>query len=214
MSLSYPFDFHSTMTYQNTNYTFPHDTGLSTSKDVLTEWFFDLKYIIPSYMKYGNTNFKGNINDIINILKNDNYFALLGATFMRLKSLEEQLDNMFDKLIAWKKTQIKPHAKYQKEIDMYINDETYNKVLLELHVIINYIQIMIINIIDYTVKNNKVPAFLHTKKTDALMDMLENYVTITTINIIAGNVIYLIKTIPLLTTIYDYLIKNYTINHT
>lgn len=214
MSLLYPPDFHSTITYQNANYAFPHDTGLSISYTALKEWFFNLKYVIPPYIKYGNPDFKGNINDIIKVLSNDNYFSLLGATFMRLKSLEEQLDNMFNKLIEWKKTQIKPHAKYQKEIDNYININTYNELLLKVHVIINYIQIMIINVIDYTVIHGKTPSFLHTKKTDKLMSMLEAYINITTINITAGNVIYLIKTIALLNKIYDYLVKHYTIKHT
>lgn len=211
MNLLYPKDFHSTQTYQNANFTFPHDTGLSMSFAALKKHFYDIKYIIPAYITYGNPTFNGNMNDIIKILKDDDNFSILGTTFMRLKSLEEQLDTMFNNALEWKKKQTKPHTKYQQDIDKYITKDYYDHTVLAVNVIINYIQIMIINIIDYTATRNKTPPFLHNKKTETLIDMLKTFVNITTINVTAGITVYLIKVIPLLLNIYDYLLKNYNI---
>jgi hypothetical protein len=211
MNLIYPKDFHSTQTYQNANFSFPHDTGLSLSYDSLKKYFYNTKYLIPAYITYGNNNFKGNYGDIIKILQEDDNFAVLGTTFMRLKSLEEQLDNMFMLALEWKKKQIKPHTKFQSLIDKYITTDYYNQMLLTIGVVINYIQIMIINIIDYTVINHKTPSFLHGKRTQKLIDFLRTFVNITTINVTAGIVVYLIKIIPLIIIIYDYIAKNYNI---
>lgn len=211
MNLIYPKDFHSTQTYQNANFSFPHDTGLSLSYDALKRHFYNTKYIIPAYIIYGNKTFHGNVGDTIKILQEDDNFSILGTTFMRLKSLEEQLDNLFMVALEWKKKQTKPHTKFQSLIDKYINKEYYDQMLLTIHVVINYIQIMIINIIDYTTNNNKTPLFLHKKKTQKFIDLLKTFVDITTINVTAGIVVYLIKIIPLVIIIYDYISKNYNI---
>lgn len=211
MNLSYPVDFHSTLTYQNANFTFPHDTGLSMSYNLLKDWFFHEKYIVPSYIKYGNPK-AVNVQEIIDILKNDKHVAILGTSFMRLKSLEEQLDTIYDKLIEWKGKQIKPHSKFQQEIDKYINLTTYNQLLPKINIVINYVQIIIINVINYVGIHGKIPTYLHNNKTITLINLLNDFVNITTINIIAGNVIYLIRTIPILNKIYDYLIKHYKLH--
>jgi hypothetical protein len=209
IQLIYPKDFTSTQTYQNSNYAFPHTNGLSLNYEELINWFISDYYVLNDYITYGNGY--SNINYIKNQLSKNDNFTILGATFMRLKTFEEFLyNNMFITAIDWKNTH--KHSKFQKEIDMYITDYYNNELKIIINTTLNYIQIMIINIINFYIKNNNFPVWLNNDITNNLIELLQKYLNLTTINIPVGNVIYLIKSIPLLILIYNILNSNYIIN--
>ncbi len=79
-------DFTSTLTFQNSNYTFPHDAILNVNASYLKTWLFREDYILPDYIRY----LKGPLS-LIHILKTDPNFIIVGVAFMRLKGLEEYL---------------------------------------------------------------------------------------------------------------------------
>lgn len=209
ITLLYPNNFHSTQTYQNSNFTFPHSDGLQLRCKNLYSWFFGINYIIPKYIKYSNMNFTGDIKEILTILENNDIIKILGCTFMRFKSLEEQLERIFDSAQNWKINNIS--AKYQNQIDLYITKENYYDLLIKIPVIINYIQIMIINIIQYTSIYYTIPIWVDQNIMLNLSILLKKAVDITTIDIDIGNVVYLIRIIPLIYDIYDYILEHFTI---
>ena len=141
MHLYYPENFTSTQTYQNSNFTFPHDTALSSSVETLKSHFFNPDYIVPAYIEYVNQDLA-----IFNQLKNDPIFTILGVSFIKLKSLEEKLDYLFTEALKWKKTHV--HGKYQKEINEYITEAYYGQMIIDVSNVTTIVQLMIINYID------------------------------------------------------------------
>ncbi len=199
MHLYYPENFTSTQTYQNSNFTFPHDTALSSSVENLKLHFFNPNYIVPAYIEYAVENGSltpGQDLSIFNQLKNDPIFSILGVSFIKLKSLEEKLEKLFDEALKWKKTHV--HGKYQKEINQYITEAYYGQMMIDVGNMTTVVQLMIINyIVNPEMFIND--EFLLTLKAFNEIKMIELPVAIT---------IYLARVIPMIIKLanMDYII--------
>ena len=136
MILTYPQNFTSPLTYQNSNYTFPHQSILSLNVKDLIPMFYSDQYILPDYISYVTND------NIIDILKSNNDFTILGVSFMKFKGLAEQWDHLIKTSINWKSSHT--HKKFQCMIDLIENDE---EMIYKIDKITNIIQIIIINII-------------------------------------------------------------------
>ena len=185
MILKYPKDFTSTLTYQNSNFTFPHASALSLKPDILINHFCDPDYILPSYIQYGQCR------DVMSYL-NDERFNTLGVGFIKLKSLEEQFDYLFKQALEWKSHHT--HGKYNTEMNTYITPHYYNLILVIVSELTTLIQLMIINVIDEVDQHDKLPSWLN----HPLIQTLHEFNQLLMIDIPVSITVYLAKIIPLL----------------
>ncbi len=181
MLLYYPTTFTSTQTYQNANFKFPHDTALSSTYDQLKTHFYSPDYILPAYLSYGHYDI---------VLEETELLSLLGVSFIKLKSLEEKLDFLFEEAFEWKKTHM--HGKYQNEINQYITEEYANQMMIDVSNITTVVQLMIITYID-----------LKAKGENLLLDpevilLLKEFIAIKMIILPVSIVIYLVRVIPII----------------
>lgn len=141
MILVYPKNFTSTQTYQNANYTFPHNDALSAPLEQLKRHFYNPQYILPDYLLY-----TGRQDLSIENLQSEE-FTIMGISFIKLKNLEEKLDEFFNQALAWKMNHT--NLKYQKLIDQYITVDYYHDLIVMVNNITTIVQLMIINDITY-----------------------------------------------------------------
>lgn len=159
--LEYPVDFNTL--YQNPYFDFPHDKILNLSYNDLVNLFVNENYIIPYYIKLSNSKISNDsINDILEILKSNEDFVLLGALFMYLKGLLENMDSNTnisginiiedaDKNITYKSKDLQ---NYVDNFNDYFKYNTIYDFILMLNVIIDVTQNIIINVINYITQNN------------------------------------------------------------
>jgi len=166
--LPYPDNF-STL-YQNSDFNFPHDTILNLSYDDIVKLFIDENYIIPYYIKLHNTKIK-NINQILSILENNEDFCLLGALFMYLKGLLENLDentnisgiNIIDdadKNITYKYKELQ---NFVDNFNDYFSDHTIYDFIIIISLIIDVTQNIIINVVNYVTDHHHFPLWFQNK---------------------------------------------------
>lgn len=186
MILIYPKNFTSTQTYQNSNYTFPHNDALSVTTEQLKNHFYNPDYILPDYIKYSGRDIS------IDMLKSP-VFTTLGISFIKLKNLEEKLDSLFDTAFEWKKTHVNP--KFQHAIDHYITLHYYNEMVLMVSNLTTVVQLMIINYIDGDLYID-----------DHIIALLNQFNAIRMTELPVGITIYLTRIIPILIALskFDY----------
>lgn len=189
MLLNVPTDFTSTITYQNSNYSFPHESVLSLNTDKLTSLFFSDDYILPDYISYHDQNI--NKQTIINKLKSNSDFNILGVSFMKFKGLEEKWEELVKTAIEWKSSHT--HAKFQNQIDQYINDDLYQYIYI-IQYITTMIQLMIINIINNVI-DDKFPDISEFKN---IINILSKIINIKMISIPVSITLYLTQLLPLI----------------
>lgn len=158
--LKYPENF-STL-YQNSNFDFPHDTILNLSYKELVNKFMDKNYVIPYYIKLYNPKVSDkDVTEILFILKNNESVCLLGALFMYLKGLLENVDsdtnvsgiNIFEdanETIVYKSKEL------QNFVDIFNNYISVNTVydfIFMISLIIDVTQNIVINVINHVTKN-------------------------------------------------------------
>ena len=211
ISLNVPKDFTSSMTYQNIHYTFPHNEGLALSYTDLKNWFFKDNYIIPDYIQYSNPDFDGDIYNVINLLKSNENFSVLGVSYMRLKTLEEKIIDydIFDIALDWKMNKSHRNPNIQQKINTYITEENKNNMVVVINNVLNYVQVMIIDIIYYCSKYSEFPDWLYYDITSVLIDKLNQFVVLKMMEIAVSITIYLSNIIPLLNDVENILINNY-----
>lgn len=163
---NHPKDFFSTNTYQNQKYKFPHRKTFWTSYDELKLLFFSEDYFLGNYASYRKPDCDSVCqNDTIQKLQQIEIFSYLGVGYMRLKGLLEEIDaGLFDKLrkiITNEKIINKLYNNKMYNMDFLyddiLNNDYLNQLKLDIEIITNIIQICIINIVDYVVKNKKEP---------------------------------------------------------
>lgn len=204
MLLNVPKDFTSTLTYQNSNYSFPHESILSLPADKLTSLFFSDDYILPDYISYMTNNNKQNI---INQLKLNSDFTILGISFMKFKGLEEKWEELVKTALDWKSTH--NHAKFQKQIDEYITNDLYETIYI-IQYITTMIQLMIINIISNIIDYNEFPDWMNLPEFKNLIHLLIKIVNTKMISIPVSITLYLTQLLPLinqLNTLLNQLVK-------
>lgn len=166
--LEYP-KYFSTL-YQNSEFDFPHDTILNLSYDEIVNLFLDKDYVIPYYIKLHNPNIN-NIDKILLILENNEYFCLLGALFMYLKGLLENLDqntnidgiNIIedaDKNIIYKSKELQNYVNNFN--DYFLNHTTYDFIIM-ISLIIDVTQNIIINVVNYVTDHRHFPLWFRNK---------------------------------------------------
>jgi hypothetical protein len=197
LHLNVPNDFTSTLTYQNNNYSFPHESILSLPVSKLTILLFDSSYILPDYIAYHGKN---NVN-IMNKLKLNKDFVILGVSFMKFKGLEEKWDNLLDISLEWKMSHT--HNKFQDLINLYIHE---NK---EYEIKINYIttilQLMIINILNYLIDYDEFPSWMDSDEFNDIINILNQIINLNMITIPVSTTIYMARIIPLINELYTIL---------
>jgi len=166
--LPYPENF-STL-YQNSDFDFPHDTILNLSYDNIVKLFLDENYIIPYYIKLHDPNVN-DINDVLSILENNEDFCLLGALFMYLKGLLENLDentnisgiNIIDdadKNITYKSKELQ---NFVDNFNDYFSGHTIYDFIIMISLIIDVTQNIIINVVNYVTDHHHFPLWFQNK---------------------------------------------------
>lgn len=186
MRLTYPQNFTSPLTYQNSNYTFPHQSILSLNVKDLIPMFYSDQYILPDYISYVTND------NIIDILKSNNDFTILGVSFMKFKGLAEQWENLIKTSLDWKSSHT--HKKFQSMIDLIENDE---EMIYKIDKMTNIIQIMIVNIIDEVSKGG-FPDWMNTDLFHRIIALLEKIIHLPILSIAVSETIYVATIIPLL----------------
>jgi len=189
--LTIPHDFHSTLTYQNSNYTYPHTGILTLNFRDVKNWFYDLNFFIPDYIHYYKEDV--DVNEVMTILENNNNFTILGVSFMKFKGLEEGWENLVNESIQWSNNHTIP--KVQPMIDIFINDDLLDYGI-EISYMTNMIQIMIINIINYVVDHLDFPLWMNDNKFKELIYNLNQIVNLKMINIPVSETIFLAQAMP------------------
>ena len=158
--LKYPENF-STL-YQSSEFNFPHDTILNLSYKELVDKFFDENYVIPYYIKLFDQKITNkDITEILFILKNNESIRLLGALFMYLKGLLENIDsdtnvsgiNIFedaDEAVVYKSKELQ---NFINTFNDYILVNTVYDFILMINLIIDVTQNIIINVVNHVTKN-------------------------------------------------------------
>jgi hypothetical protein len=199
LPINVPDDFTSTLTYQNSNYSFPHESILSLPVSKLTILLFDSSYILPDYIAYHVGN--NNKNDIMNRLKLNKDFVILGVSFMKFKGLEEKWDNLMGVSLEWKMSHT--HNKFQELINLYINENP------EYEIKINYIttilQLIMINIINYLIDYDDFPDWMNLYEFNDIINMFNQFINLNMITIPVSTTIYVARTIPLINELYTVL---------
>jgi len=208
MLLNVPNDFTSTLTYQNSNYSFPHESILSLDIKSLTLLFLSKDYILPDYINYYNTNI--NNTNIINRLKNNQDFIILGVSFMKFKGIEEKWDELINISLNWKQSHT--HAKMQDKINLYINDNLIDNIY-KIQYITNILQLMIINIINHIIDENEFPEWMLLGEFKEIVKILNKLLTIKTISIPVSITLYVTQIVPLINELYDLFNENVIINN-
>ncbi len=86
--MQFPSDFNSEVTYQNTNYTNPHDEGVTWTNDGFKDLFMN-RLFIPNYIWYASNKkmAKDKIVMYVEILMQNEDFLNLGIFYCRCKSI-------------------------------------------------------------------------------------------------------------------------------
>lgn len=201
--LSSPKDFASPLTYQNSNYTFPHADVLYVNLDELKKTLFNNTYILPDYIRYNG----GNVALTLQLLKNDQSFTIIGISFLKLKGLEEQFNQLYESAERYKL--LYKHGKFDNLIQHYINDDYKIELDLMISKITTFIQIIMINIISDVI-NDKSLEWVNQNNLIELLDKFNRlYVKFTPTGV--SEAIYFSHVTPLLIKIYNILEYYYII---
>ena len=216
IELIYPDNFTSPLTFQNSNFSFPHTGILALKPNDLVPKFYSIAYILPSYIEYinnanttntnNNTNINNNIN-IISILKSHIDFTTLGISFMKLKGLEEQLvdQHLFERAEDWL---LNPTRTIKPDMVRYINDNYKSLFLPAVSYTLTLVQLLIINVISQTMIDIDYPQFLID---NTLITMLNKFNQLTMMDLDISIINYLSRIIPLILNIQDELLLRYQI---
>ena len=158
--LEYPPGFTSPYLYQSSAFHFPHDLIVQYDYQDLVNWFFKKDYIIPYYIQLSNPNFNDSIDDILNILKSNSHFVILGAGFMYLKGLIEKIENINELpnldvinmalyIIDTTEPANDKIRGLRNNVINYFNIHTKYHFLITLNSILNVVQNIIIHVIRY-----------------------------------------------------------------
>lgn len=204
MILNYPDNFTSSQTWQNDNYSFPHNNVLSLKYNELKLLLLSDEYIIPDYISYLSHD---NPYQIINKLKLNEDFIILGVSFMKFKGLNEKWETLMQDSLEWKATHT--HHKFQNLINNISNNMDY---IYMINYITNILQIMIINILYHAIYYD-FPSWMILPEFKFIINILKKIINLHMMEIPVSETIYIANIIPLLNELYDYMNDNVTFSN-
>ena len=201
IQLYYPPDFTSPSTFQNVNFPFPHTTILSLTPKEVATWFIKPSYIIPSYLHYLHAV---DVN-LYDMLSQQSTFLTLGIAFMKLKGLEEQVDSLFARALVWKQDHVA--KKFQNNIDLFITVEYQQQIFSLISYVTTMFQLIIITMMVDAMDHHDIDVLI----IPSLLQLLQQFNTITIMDIDVSITINMARIVPLLIEINNIMVTYYQI---